>query len=96
VTKIGLPAVSLHSLRHAHGTLLLDQGERIHDVAARLGHDPAVLLRVYAHHATDSQDSAAALESLLDGSRPPLRVVPSTGVATPTEDGEDLAEGSER
>jgi hypothetical protein len=56
--------------------LLLDQGERIHDVAARLGHDPAVLLRTYAHHASDSQDSAAALEALLDGYRPPLRAVP--------------------
>jgi integrase len=75
VAKSGLPVVSLHSLRHAHGTLLLDQGQRIHDVAARLGHDPAVLLRVYAHHATASQDSAAALESLLDGDRPALRAL---------------------
>jgi integrase len=76
VAKTGLPAVTLHALRHGHATLLLDQGERVHDVAARLGHDPAVLLRTYAHHGGDSQDSAAALEALLDGSQPPLRVVP--------------------
>jgi hypothetical protein len=70
VGRTGLPAVTLHALRHGHATLLLDQGERIHDVAARLGHDPAMLLRTYAHHGGDSQDSAAAMETLLDGSRP--------------------------
>jgi hypothetical protein len=62
---------------NGHASLLLDQGERIHDVAARLGHDAAVLLRTYAHHGRDSQDSAAALEALLDEpSRPRLAVVP--------------------
>jgi integrase len=76
VARAGLPPVTLHALRHGHATLLLDQGERIHDVAARLGHDPSVLLRTYAHHGGDSQDSAAALETLLDGERPPLRVLP--------------------
>jgi integrase len=76
VAKTGLPPVSLHSLRHAHASLLLDQGERVHSVAHRLGHDPSVLLRTYAHAGGVSQDSAAGLESLLSGSRPPLRVVP--------------------
>jgi integrase len=76
VRKVGLPPVTLHALRHAHATLLLDQGLAVHDVAARLGHDPAILLRRYAHHVSDNQDSAAALESLLDRSRPALRVVP--------------------
>jgi integrase len=84
VAKTGLPPVSLHALRHGHATLLLDRGEKIHDVAARLGHDPAVLLRTYAHHGSESQDSAAALESLLEGSWPPLRAVPDG--ATPVED----------
>jgi integrase len=73
VARCGLPAVTLHSLRHGHATLLLDRGEKIHDVAARLGHDASQLLRTYAHHGDDSLDSAAALESLLD--RPALRVV---------------------
>jgi integrase len=76
VAKTGLPPVTLHALRHGHASPLLDRGERIHDVAARLGHDPAVLLRIYAHHGGDSQDSAAALETLLDGERPALRVLP--------------------
>ncbi len=48
----------------------------IHVVAQRLGHDPAMLLRVYAHAGDGSQDVAAGLEGLLDGSPPELRVVP--------------------
>jgi integrase len=75
VERTGLPPITLHGLRHSHTSLLLDQGEKIHDVAARLGDDPALLLRVYAHHGRDSQDSAAALEHLLGGDRPALRVV---------------------
>jgi integrase len=74
VARTGLRAVTLHSLRHAHASLLLDQGQKIHDVAARLGHTPAVLLRRYAHHDAASQDAAAALEELLED-RPALRVV---------------------
>jgi hypothetical protein len=34
-----------------------------------------VLLRTYAHHRSDGQDSAAALEALLDRGRPPMRVL---------------------
>jgi integrase len=80
VAKTGLPVVTLHALRHAHATLLLDQGQRVHDVAARLGHDPAVLLRRYAHHDTDSQDAAASMERLLvKSARPELRVVGEDG-----------------
>jgi integrase len=75
VERTGLPPITLHGLRHSHTSLLLDAGEKIHDVAARLGDDPAILLRVYAHHGRDSQDRAAALESLLGGDRPALRAV---------------------
>jgi hypothetical protein len=84
--------VSLHALRHGHATLLLDSGERVHDLAARLGHDASVLLRTYAHHGRDSQDTAAALESLLDGDRPPLHVVPGEEDGFGDQDG-DHAEG---
>ena len=72
VGRTGLPRVTLHALRHAHGTLLLDQGVPVHTVAARLGHDPAMLLRVYAHTDDSSQGHAAGLDVLLDGARPPL------------------------
>jgi integrase len=76
VRAAGLPPVTLHALRHAHGTLCLEQGMPIHVVPQRLGHDPAMLLRVYAHAGDGSQDVAAGLEGLLDGSPPELRVVP--------------------
>jgi integrase len=76
VERTGLPVVSLHSLRHFAATLLLDQGQPVHLVASRLGHDASVLLRRYAHAGHDSQDTAAALESLLDSDRPTLRVLP--------------------
>jgi len=46
--KLGFP-IRLHDLRHSHGTILLNKGVPIHEVAGRLGHDPAVLLRTYAH-----------------------------------------------
>ncbi len=47
-------------LRSTHGTLLLDAGVPVHTVAARLGHDPAVLLKNYAKR-TKKGDATAAL-----------------------------------
>jgi integrase len=74
VRKVGAKPVTMHALRHAHASLLLDRGERIHDIAIRLGHDPRILMARYAHSGADAQDRAAALESLID-KRPALRVV---------------------
>ena len=39
-----------HCLRHFHSTHALDLGYPITAVAGRNGHDPSVLLKVYAHH----------------------------------------------
>jgi integrase len=47
------------TLRGSHETLLLDKGVPVHVVAARCGHDPAVLLRAYAKR-TRKADTAAA------------------------------------
>ncbi|MCW2219519.1 integrase [Bradyrhizobium japonicum] len=52
-------SIRLHDLRVSHGTWLLDQGVPVHVVAKRLGHDPSVLLRVYAKR-TQKGDEAAA------------------------------------
>jgi len=41
--------ICFHNLRHTHATLALQRGEPVPDVAARLGHDPATLLRFYPH-----------------------------------------------
>jgi hypothetical protein len=42
-------------------TLLLDAGVPVHVVAARCGHDPAVLLRSYANRTRKADTSAAAV-----------------------------------
>ncbi|KRR26486.1 hypothetical protein CQ14_03085 [Bradyrhizobium lablabi] len=52
-------SIRLHDLRVSHGTWLLDQGTPVHVVAKRLGHDPSVLLKVYAKRTSSSDESAA-------------------------------------
>ncbi len=44
-----LEAVKWHAFRHLQATYLLAQGIPVHEVAARLGHDPVMTLRVYGH-----------------------------------------------
>jgi integrase len=55
---------TFHTLRHTCAALLLAAGTDVKTVSERMGHDPAVLLRVYAH-AIKSADKAAA--ERLDG-----------------------------
>ena len=59
--KLGFPGLRFHDLRGSHETLLLDKGTPIHTVAKRCGHDPAVLLRVYAKRTQKSDEQAAAV-----------------------------------
>jgi integrase len=53
-------SIRLHDLRVSHGTWLLDQGKPVHTVAKRLGHDPSVLLKVYAKRTQKSDEATAA------------------------------------
>jgi integrase len=55
----GFADLRFHDLRGSHETILLDKGVPVHVVAARCGHDPAVLLRSYAKR-TKKADTAAA------------------------------------
>ena len=59
--KLGFPGLRFHDLRGTHETLLLDAGVPVHVVAARCGHDPAVLLRSYAKRTRKADTSAAAV-----------------------------------
>jgi hypothetical protein len=43
-SALGFGGLRLHDLRGAHETILFDMGVPVHVVAARCGHDPAVLL----------------------------------------------------
>jgi integrase len=56
--KLGLD-LRFHDLRASHETILLDKGVPVHVVAKRCGHDPAMLLKVYAKR-TRKADIAAA------------------------------------
>ena len=53
------PGLRFHDLRGSHETALLDAGVPVHTVAARCGHDPAVLLRAYAKRTKKSDKTAA-------------------------------------
>jgi integrase len=57
--------IRFHDLRATHETLLLDAGVPVHVVAARCGHDPAVLLRIYAKRTRKADTSAAAVIGVL-------------------------------
>jgi integrase len=57
--KLGFPKLRFHDLRGSHETLLLDKCVPVHVVAARCGHDPAVLLRTYAKRTKKADTSAA-------------------------------------
>ena len=52
-------SLRFHDLRGTHETLLHDAGVPVHVVAARCGHDPAVLLRSYAKRTRKADTSAA-------------------------------------
>ena len=57
---------TIHDLRHGHASWLLAEGVPVLTVADRLGHDPAVLLKVYAHLMDAARNEPAlAIERLL-------------------------------
>jgi integrase len=67
---LGFPRLRFHDLRGSHETALLDAGVPVHVVAARCGHDPAVLLRAYAKRTRQADaDAATAIGDLLAGSK---------------------------
>lgn len=56
----GVPVIRLHDARHTAATILLDSGVSVAVAAKWLGHDPAVLLRRYAHAYDEAMESAGA------------------------------------
>jgi integrase len=58
--KAGLKGVSLHTLRHSHGSQLLSAGVPLPPVSKRLGHTNIyVTATIYAHALTTDEASAA-------------------------------------
>jgi integrase len=72
--KMGLPkGVSLHTLRHTHGSHLLSSGVPLPAVSKRLGHANSHVTATIYSHALDKDDQVAAdawdsIESRLSGS----------------------------
>jgi integrase len=63
--KLGFPGLQFRDLRDSHETILLDAGLPVHIVAARCGHDPAVLLRIYAKRTKKADQNAADVIGML-------------------------------
>jgi integrase len=60
----GAPKISAHSFRHTHGSILLDEGWPITEVAHRLGDDVQTVARTYAHKLPDSDRDLGFLDGL--------------------------------
>ncbi|HEX9323363.1 MAG TPA: site-specific integrase [Xanthobacteraceae bacterium] len=68
--RIGLPHISLHSLRHTHASELIRAGVDIITVSRRLGHaSAAITLGVYGHLMTSQDGAADVVEAMLKGIR---------------------------
>jgi integrase len=70
MAAIGMPAVTLHSLRHTHASMLIASGVDILTISRRLGHSsPTVTLGVYGHLIHGGDDRAAQVMNAAFGSK---------------------------
>jgi integrase len=70
MAAIGMPAVTLHSLRHTHASMLIAKGVDILTISRRLGHSsPTITLGVYGHLIHGTDDRAAAIMDEAFGSK---------------------------
>jgi len=69
MAAVGVPGVTLHSLRHTHASMLIASGMDVLTISRRLGHgSPTITLRVYGHliHGTDDR-AAQIMEAAFGG-----------------------------
>jgi len=60
--EIGMPEITLHSLRHTHASMLIAAGVDILTISRRLGHaNPTITLSVYGHLIHGTDDRAAQI-----------------------------------
>jgi len=70
MAAIGMPAVTLHSLRHTHASMLINAGLDILTTSRRLGHSsPTITLNVYGHLIHGGDDRAAQIMEAAFGSK---------------------------
>jgi integrase len=81
MAKIGMPEITLHSLRHTHASVLIASGMDILTISRRLGHaSPTITLQVYGHLIDGADDRAARVMDEAFGSK---------AVASGTKNGEN-------
>jgi integrase len=71
VEAIGMPEITLHSLRHTHASILIASGMDILTISRRLGHaSPMITLGTYGHliHGTDDQAAKIMDQAFGNGS----------------------------
>jgi integrase len=70
MTQIGMPDVTLHSLRHTHASMLIASGMNILTISRRLGHSsPTITLGVYGHLIHGTDEAAARIMERAFGSK---------------------------
>jgi integrase len=70
MAAIGIPRVTLHSLRHTHASMLIASGVDILTISRRLGHgSPTITLGVYGHLIHGADDRAAQIMDAAFGSK---------------------------
>jgi integrase len=70
MAAIGMPAVTLHSLRHSHASMLIAKGVDILTISRRLGHtSPTITLGIYGHLIHGTDDRAASIMDEAFGSK---------------------------
>src|SRR5499427_554322 len=70
MAAIGMPAVTLHSLRHTHASMLINAGLDILTISRRLGHSsPTITLNAYGHLIHGGDDRAAQIMEAAFGSK---------------------------
>jgi integrase len=62
ISKLDMPYIRFHDLRHTHASILLELGEKTKVLQERLGHsDYSTTMDIYTHVSRRLQDSTAAL-----------------------------------
>jgi integrase len=62
VTKMGVPGLHFHDLRHTGNTIAADSGASLRDLMARMGHDSVRAAMIYQH--TTAQANRAIADSM--------------------------------
>ncbi|MCS1381892.1 site-specific integrase [Lysinibacillus sphaericus] len=56
VSAVGLPATTIHGLRHTHATILMNNDIPVKAIAERLGNTPEIIHTTYGHVLKEMED----------------------------------------